>query len=359
MNISTRRLICSLVAAIIVVIGQDGFARAASPTPAAPPSGPTGHEMLSVQPSLISVSVKPGSSTTVQLTLRAAADLNVGVKSQGLSQGTDGSFRAVPADQDTSPYSLRSLISVSPATLQLKAGDTTKLEVTVSVPDNVGDGTRYAIVTITGMPTSPAGSSNVGFGVELGVSAIVQIADTPQTKTGEIKGIDVTQSLPGAPIPVKVSFLNTGNSHYGAVPNELMTTALLLDPSSEDLADATASGNQLSVIPSFTRDIALTMSPTKALVDGTKYHLEVGVGLKDGTVLDRKALDFTWSGGEVLGASSTPVLAPPATPSRPSDTALFILAALLGAAVVAVLFLLVPRVRRRSAHGSGDGPRNQ
>src|SRR5262245_9024332 len=127
MNSTTRRLLGSLVTAAIVVLGQGGLVRAASPTPAAPPSGPTGKDMLSVQPALTAVSVPPASSTTVQLPLRAAADLNVTVKSQGLSQGTDGSFKAVPPDQDTSPYSLRSMISANPASLHVRPGDTTKL----------------------------------------------------------------------------------------------------------------------------------------------------------------------------------------------------------------------------------------
>jgi hypothetical protein len=356
MNTSTRRLLSGLATTAVILLGQGSLAIAAEPTPIpAPPSGPTGNEMLSVQPSLISVTAKPGATTTTQLTLRAAAPLSVTIKSQGLAQGTDGSFISVPADRDAASYSGRSMISATPESLSVEAGDQIKVDVNITVPADVGEGTRYGIITITGMPVSPGSSSNVGFGVELGVSAIVQIDGTQQVKTGEIKDISVGEALPGQPVPVTVSFQNTGNTHFGAVPNELVTTSTLQDASGTVLATADASGNQLSVVPPFSRDTVLDLTPEKALVDGETYHLEVGTGLKDGTVFDRKALDFTWSGGQVLSETGAPVQAPAVSaPVQPStDMYVIIIAALVGALVVALLFLVAPRLLRRQSPGGG------
>src|SRR5262249_49661955 len=149
----------------------------------------------------------------------------------------------------------------------------------------------------------------------------IKIADTPQTRTGEIRNISVDPVLPGQALPIKVEFANTGNSHYGAVPNELVTTAVLQDAGGAQLATAGANGNQLSLIPGFVRDTALSMPPSQSMVDNARYPLEVGVGLKDGTILDRKALDFTWFGGGVLGATSAPVQ-PPAGAGPTTDTPL-------------------------------------
>ena len=358
MNTSTRRLLGGLAIAAVLLLGQGGSVRAADPSASpvqAVPSGPTGNEMLSVQPSLISVTAKPGATTTAQLTVRAAANLSVTIKAQGLGQALDGSFAALAPDKDTGAFSARSMITASPETLTVKPGDTVKLNVNVTVPANVGEGTRYAILSITGFPPSPSGSSNVGFGVELGVSAIVQIANTPQNKTGQIDGIDVGKSLPGQPLPVTVSFKNNGNTHFGAVPNELVTSATLQDASGAALASASANGTQLSLIPGFTRAMPLTMTPLKPLVNGQTYHIEVGVGLKDGTIFDRKALDFTWSGGQVLGATGAPIQTPPvsAQVTPTTDTATIIAAAVIGAGVVALLFLLLPRVRRRPRQDGG------
>jgi len=362
MKTSTRRLLGGLAIAAVLMLGQGGSVRAADPsaTPAqAAPSGPTGNEMLSVQPSLISVAGKPGATTTTQLTVRAAANLNVTIKAQGLGQALDGSFTALAPDKDTGAFSARSMLAATPDSLTVKPGDTIQVNVKVTVPANAGDGTRYAILTITGMPPTPGGSSNVGFGVELGVSTIVQIANTPQNKTGQIDGIDVGKSLPGQPLPVTVSFKNTGDTHFGAVPNELVTSATLQDASGAALASTSASGNLLSLIPGFTRAMPLSMAPSKPLVDGATYHIEVGVGLKDGTIFDRKALDFTWSGGVVLSPTTAPVQTPPVSAPTPatSDTAIIIAAAAIGAGVVVLLFLILSRVRRRPQQDGGAAPK--
>ncbi|HUO40139.1 MAG TPA: hypothetical protein VMU34_20860, partial [Mycobacterium sp.] len=301
MNTSARRLMGGLAIAAVLLLGQGGFVRAASgqPTPApTPPSGPTGSEMLSVQPSLINVTAKPGATASAQLTVRAAANLSVSIRTQGLGQAADGSFAAIPPEKDTGSYSARSMLSVSPGSLQVKPGDKITLNVSIAVPSNVGSGSRYAILTITGFPVSQS-SANVGIGVELGVSVIVQIDGTPQTKAGQIQSIDLGKALPGQALPVTVPFLNTGNTHFGAIPDELVATATLQDAAGSPLGSASASGNNLSLIPGFVRAMNLSMTPSKPLVDGAKYHIETGVGLKDGTIFDRKALDFTWSGGQV------------------------------------------------------------
>jgi hypothetical protein len=359
MNTSTRRLLGGLATAAVLLLGQGGFVRAADPsaTPIpAPPSGPTGNEMLSVQPSLISISAKPGATTSTELTVRSAANLSVKIKAQGLGQSRDGNFVAIPPDSDTGAFSARPMITATPENLDLKPGDAVKVTVNVTLPTDAGEGTRYAILSITGFPPTPTGSSNVGFGVDLGVSTIVQIANTAQTRTAAIDGIDVGKSLPGQALPVAVAFKNTGNTHFGAIPNELLATAVLQDASGTELATATADGNQLSIIPGFERTMPLAMTPSKPLVDGATYHIEVGVGLKDGTIFDRKALDFTWSGGEVLSPTSGAIATPPASaPAAPTtDTGLILAAALIGAGLVALLFLVVPRTRRRKSPDGGD-----
>ena len=354
MNTSYRRLLGGLTAAVIL-LGQSGLVRGASPSPTPippPPAGPTGNEMLLVQPPLISVSAKPGSTTTTSLKVRAAADLNLTVRSQGLAQAVDGSFAAVGPDQDTSQYSARSMISFTPESLQIKAGESITINVNVAVPANVGNGTRYAILTITGLPVGPDASANVGFGVELGVSAIVQVADSKQTRQGQIQEISIGKSLPGESLPLAAAFRNTGNSHYGATPNELVSTATLQDAAGVTLAKASASGNQLSVVPTFSRTVSLPMTPSSPLVTGSKYHVEVGVGLEDGTILDRKALDFTWNGGEAVSATAVPIPAPGGTPAL-SDPTLVILGVVIGLLLVAVLLLLASRRRRRREPDQG------
>src|SRR5262245_31803794 len=147
MNTSTRRLPAGLATAAVLLLASGGFASAAPPTPGPPtPSGPTGKEMLSVQPSLISVAVKPGTSTSLQLTLRAAADLDITVRNQGLAQDRDGSFKAVAADQDQSPYTARAMITATPQSLQVKPAGAGNLQLAIAAPPDACAGTRYSIL---------------------------------------------------------------------------------------------------------------------------------------------------------------------------------------------------------------------
>ena len=357
MNTPIGRLSRALLLGAVLALGQGGLAHAASPSaspPSSPPSTPTGNEMLSVTPSLISVSVKPGATATAELTLRAAAALDVKIVPQGLAQTPDGNLKSVPQSEDASPYSARSMMTAAPESLQLKPGDTRKVTVTISVPTGAGEGTRYAILDVVGLPAT--GDKNVGFGVDLGVSTLVTVAGTAQDRTGAISDITIGKALPGQPLPVTVALTNTGNTHYGATPDELVATATLQDASGNLVAKTDATSGRLSLVPTFVRDLALTLDQSKPLADG-RYHLEVGAGLKDGTVLDQKAMDFQWSGGAVLGATGAPVQTPVATGTSSVDPLMLVLASLVGGAVVVLVFLVAQgslRRRRRAPGGPSD-----
>lgn len=350
MNRSVGRLLRVFLVGVVLTVGQGGLASAASPEPSAP-STPTGEEMLSIVPSLVAVEARPGGTATAELTLRAAAPLEVAIIPRGLAQTAEGNFEAVPADEDASPYSARAMITASPQALTMEPGDAARVTLTVTVPPDAGEGTRYAILAITGLPADAA--ENVGFGVELGVSTLVTIAETAQVKSGEISDITVGSALPGQALPVTVSLANTGTTHFGAPPNEFVTTATLQDGAGSVIASGTTTAGRLSLVPTFVRDFALALEPVSPLVDG-RYHLEVGVGLRDGTILDQKAMDFEWAGGAVLDAGAAPGIPPP-TPGPAIDPLLLIAAILaIGAAItLAVLVARGARRQRPAGHGTG------
>jgi hypothetical protein len=359
--LTTGRMFRALLLGALLALGQSGLAHAESPSvPPAPTDlrSPTGTEMLSVEPSLIGVDVKPGVTSVTELTLHAAVAQDIKVTVDGLGQQTDGSFQSLPADKDTSPYSARPMITVEPQAFKMQPGDTQKVTVTIIVPPDAGKGTRYAIVGISGLPSS--GEQNVGFGVALGVSALVNIAGTQPDRAGVISALTVGEALPGEPLPVTASLQNTGDTHYGKTPYDLIETATLQDASGDMVGTGkvTLTGN--SIVPTFTRDTQLKLELTKPLSNG-RYHLEVGAGLADGTVLDRKAMDFDWSGGAVLSQTAAPAVlkaAPAALPATASDSAgppviaIAALGALVGAVIVGLLVLVPLRRRRPTTAGT-------
>jgi len=95
---------------------------------------------------------------TVSLDAGAPA-MNVTVQVMGFGQALDGSFQAVPPDQDTSPFSARSYItSISNPSFHLNPGDSVPVDATITIPASLGDDTRYATVYVKG---TPAGGGSV------------------------------------------------------------------------------------------------------------------------------------------------------------------------------------------------------
>ena len=185
----------------------------------------------------------------------------------------------------------------------------------MNVPKGAGEGARYAIVDITGVPVS---SQSVGIGVRLGVSSVITLSDTKQTRTGRITGLTVDQGVPGQPLGVTATLVNTGNSHYGAAPNQVNTSATVRDSSGKVVATGRTTMTGNSIVPTFGRQFSISLSTDRPLDDGT-YLVEVGASLQDGTALDRATLEFDVSAGSVLGATSVPNQSPPASNGGSSD----------------------------------------
>jgi hypothetical protein len=330
----------------MLVLAQAGISVAASPpTPQASPvlQTPPDKGTLSVTPPLLSLAAAPGGSVSTDLTVRSGVLQDVKISVAGLAQTPDGGFQPLEAAKDVSPYSARSMIAFSPQSFRMQPGDSKTVKVTVTVPSDALDGTRYAILKVTSMPVS--GTENVGFGTELGVSSLVTLTNTSQTHTGSIKDLAVGKPVSGKPLIVTGMIMNTGNSHYGAAPNQVNATATLTRAN----GDAVASGKTVlsgnSIVPTFGRDFSIPLTTGAGLSDG-KYHLAVMAVLQDGTALDQASFDFTISGGEVvLGATSAPANTPAG--SGTSDSG--ILALVFGALVLALLMivLLSALVRRR------------
>jgi hypothetical protein len=346
MHPQVGRIVRPLLLGVLLASAQAGISTAASPTtpvasqaPQTPPSNGT----LSVSPPLISLAVAPGGSATTQLTVRSGVLQDVKIATVGLSQTPDGGFQPVVATQDTSPYSGRSMIAFSPDSFRMQPGGSQTVTVTVNVPSSAGDGVRYAILKITGLPVS--GTENVGFGMELGVSSIITLKNTNQTHSGTITDLAVGKPVSGQPLVVTGTIDNTGNSHYGAAPNQVNAAATLTNSNGTVVASGKTvlSGN--SIVPTFGRQFSISLKTGAGLSDG-RYHLETTAALQDGTILDTKTLDFEVSGGQVLGATGAPGNTSGGNGGPESGMLILILGG-LAAALLAMVVVNVLLYRRR------------
>ena len=344
--------------AALLAVGYGGPSMAASPTPAQPAQAhqsaqvqqSAGAGTLNVSPTIISLSVQPGGTASADLTLRADILETVRLEADGLGQAADGSFQFLPAEKDASSYSARTMLSVSPSgSFEMQAGSSQKITVTVRVPGNAGNGTRYAILRITGTPGT--GDSNVGIGVQLGVPALINLTNTTATRSGSLDGLAISGTA-GQPIIVDGAIKNTGDSHFGAAPNQVTSSATLLDGKGAAITSGRTTLDGNSVVPTFSRSFSITMPTARGLSAG-RYRVEVKAILQDGTVLDQKELAFDLSAEGVLGATFVPVEGTTKGGSGGLDGSIVLLVGLggvlMGALLVAIVTVAGRRQRRISA----------
>jgi hypothetical protein len=331
-------------------MGQVCASNAADPTQTQTSAGRTAlpSGTLTVSPTIVSVSIAPGGSGSADLTVRSGVVQTVSVQVAGLGQLGDGSFSYLSAAADTSAYSARSMVTVSPTTFQMNVGTEQTISLKVAVPQNAGNGTRYAALRISGTPGT--GNQNVGIGVEIGIPILVSLADTQATTTGAVAGLSVASNNLGR-YTVTGSVTNTGNSHYGAPPNQVNVNATVYDATNKVFAGGKEVFTGNSIVPSFSRDFSLDLG--KPLTAG-HYRLEVSAVLQNGTVLGKTALAFDVSGDSVAGATSVAVMGGNqnnGSGSGPDNGTLLIAVCggVLAGALVAALVIVGTRRRGKSA----------
>jgi len=233
--------------------------------------------------------VKPGDKVTHEIDLyNTSLPANFTVEVNGLSQPVNGGTIASKPDQDSSSYSARSFLSVYPSQFHLEPGATQVIKVEGDIPNDVGSGGRYAIISIRSNPVSKmtAGQSVVGFSLGLDVPVLFTISGTDLVKKGEITNLSVEEPISGEQENVSLLFRNTGNYHYSG-----FAKAELTDTNGTQLSNATTPVTISSLFPTFSRLFRLSLVPSSRLRPGT-YQINATVNLEDGTILATKKTSF-------------------------------------------------------------------
>ena len=352
MRVLAGRLAQALLLGTLLAVGQIGVANAASPTlqspqPTTTPAIPPG-TTLAASPQIVNVTAVPGGTASSKITLHSGIVQNLTVQVLGLAEAADGSFTFLAADQDTSAYSGRSMVSVSPVSFQMQPGSDQTITVNVTVPQGAGEGTRYAMLRVA--ETQGSSGQNVGIGVELGMPVLITLDKTTQTRTGVIQALSA-DATPGQPLVVKGQIKNTGNTHFGAAPDQISASAALYDATGKAVASGKTTITGDSIVPSFSRDFTITMAAAQDLAAG-HYRVEVTAAL-GGDTLNTAALSFDVSDGQVEGATSGPLESASTASSSGDDTGV-VLFALLGGLLLGGLFatVVVLTTRRRMRMGA-------
>lgn len=210
--------------------------------------------------------------------------LNIIAEARGFGQGPDGSYIPLAADDDLSSQSARGFITdITPSSFSLAPGESRQVTATITVPEDLEEVTRYAVIHIH---TSEVGTSPDS---AVKLAAIVPIVLTPAgavpVEQGAIADLTIDEVQTGQPLQIHTSFKNTGNHHFKAY-NEITVT----NAAGKEIA-YTFSPLTSPVIPPFSHRFDISVTPWEELSAGT-YHIKSEVFHEDGTLLDSEETDF-------------------------------------------------------------------
>ncbi len=241
---------------------------------------------ITVSGALLVTDISPGEilTHTITVTLGAAdPPTNVIIRVGGVGQTPDGTYTILNDDADNSRYSARQFLSIDRDILHLEPGIPSDIIVTVRIPDDVGDGGRYAIVNIQTEPTKEGG---IGVISAFNIPVYLTIKNSRVTNQGKITAISTNVIIPGKPIDIFTSFQNTGNHHF-----KIKGEVKISDSAGKFLDTIYTALTPISVLPDMVRQCQATFIPGVELPPGI-YSINSKVMLEDGIILDEASSSF-------------------------------------------------------------------
>jgi len=233
---------------------------------------------------IFSKEVSPGQELVHEITVIGGdndSTQNMVAGVYGFAMTENGSNIQLGPEEDIGPYTARPFLSVEPTSFELEPGERERLLLTGTVPEDVGPGGRYALVTIK---TAPKESGSIMVSTAIQVLVLLTIKDSELIETGEITELELLEDDNG---PVaSLRFENTGNHHY-----KVSSEAVIKDESGEIVAEASIPLGISSILPANMRLLEIPFDQETDLAPGI-YTVEATVIKEDGTVLDTEEATF-------------------------------------------------------------------
>ncbi|HUK39273.1 MAG TPA: hypothetical protein VLV30_09180 [Methanomicrobiales archaeon] len=228
--------------------------------------------------------IAPGGTDVHQMTISIGSTENptdVSIEVKGFGQTPTGVYSPLDASQDTGPYSARSFITLDRTSLHLDPGTSQTVTATIQVPQNVGQGGRYALIAVHALP-----GKGQAFSTGIDIPIFVTIAGTTPTETGSILSVDTGDVTVGQPIKVTTSFRNTGNYHY----YNALDWVTVKDSGGKTLANVSTAPLAYAIIPGNT--IQFVIAPDLGGLQPGSYTVVSRVLIAGGPLLDQKTITF-------------------------------------------------------------------
>jgi hypothetical protein len=264
-------LLCLLLSSLVFVFPAVGV-QAANPG-------------LRVSGAILVTEVSPGETLNHKMVVGIGdtdqpADIIVQIGNIG--QALDGGY-LLNTPSSASEFSANSYITADITDFYLEPGATQNVNLTIRVPENVGEGGIYALVNVR---TAPRGTGNVGMISAVNIPIYLTIKNTRLIHTGKITELKAENAESGKPVGISTLFQNTGNHHFKVKGDVVVSDS---DGKTLDTLIKPLSGS--SVLPGLIRELKATYIPQGKLATGI-YHVKSRVMMEDGTVLDEASGQF-------------------------------------------------------------------
>jgi|GEM_PF-483841 len=286
-----RKIVGTVGMIVILVFGLVQFS---SPAPAlASPETQATAGGLAVGNAILNLSATPGQVYIHKMLVGSGAGaqpMDIQVDAMGFGEGLNGEFIPLSPDADQSPYSARTFITqISNPSFHLDPGAQVEVDATLTIPQNLGTDSRYAIIYIHSAAVSMSGQNGVGQILAVSVPVIITPKNAALNQTGAIQGITIDPVESGKPITIQALVKNTGNRHF-----KIKGAADITDPSGKAVTQLIYPLTSTSVFPTFTRQVIFTYSSLDhpgGLAPG-KYGVDIKIWREDGTLVDEKQASF-------------------------------------------------------------------
>ena len=242
---------------------------------------------MTVSNAVVLANVSPGQTFSQEMTIsigNADPATNISVQVYGVQQSPEGGYILLNASQDTGPYSARPFVTVDSSSFHLEPGGSYDLAVTIQIPQDVGDGGRYAIVNIA---TEPVAGAGVNIVTAVNVPVYLTIQGSQLINQGEITAFTVGEATSGQPVNISTTFQNTGNHHF-----KIKGEVTVKNAQGQTVGNISIPVTVSSLLPGALKQLKAAFVPNGELAQGT-YTVSAKVMLEDGTILDEASTTFT------------------------------------------------------------------
>jgi P pilus assembly chaperone PapD len=292
---------------------------------------------LSVSGGKINATVSPGGNSSYIITVGNTSDkpMDIGVEVEGYGVSLSNDFVVLAPAADTSPYTARGWLTVSPASFHLDAGQYQNVIVNVNVPAETGQGGRYAIVMIQ---TIPSPSQQVATVSAVAARVLLTVIGNSVDTSSQITGIAPISATPKSSAGIYVTVADKGNYHYYP---QIDVTLM-----NKNNVVATGSVNTgWPIIPGYSRQYQLNLTG-KGILPAGNYEAKIEVEDGSGNLVTQGTFPLKFTTKQGLSTTST-------TPTSATGISrLVIIGAAAGLIIIIIVVVLIVVIRRMNVRGS-------